>query len=66
MWRCFWITRICWSWRVFSVTALAGVESVPEGAFIATGRERLISVAVLLASLGVSKNKYHEVIHSLP
>lgn len=49
----------------FSVPVLAGVERVPERTFIATGRERLICVDVLLAFLGVSKNRYHEVIHSL-
>lgn len=64
MGQCFWITRVCWSWCIFFVTVLAGIQSVPEGTLIATGRERLICVVVSLASLGVSKNKYHKVIRS--
>lgn len=51
--------------RVFSDTVLAGIESIPAATFIAPGRERLICMAVSLAAAGLSKNKCHEVIHSL-
>lgn len=51
--------------HVFSDTVLAGIESIPAATFIAPGRERLICMAVSLAAAGLSKNKRHEVIHSL-
>lgn len=41
-WWCFCTTRGCWSQYVCSSAGLAGVGSVPDGTFIATGRERLI------------------------
>lgn len=52
-WWCFCTMRDCCSQCFCSTTALAGVGSVPEGTFIATGRERLICMTIAGFSWGV-------------
>lgn len=54
-WGCFCTTRGCWSQCICSTPALAGVGSIPEGTFIATGRERLICMTTAGFSWGVQK-----------